>query len=407
MNTRLEELSFYLSKYVEETISEEELIILSQLINSVSESDLNKAFTAIWDQESESANLPDYFTADSTANILSKILNKEESAKETPHNHSKNHLSLRFVSYSISAACLLMVLGGWWYWSVFFKHKGVDNMSAPEIVEEVRNDRDPGKEEAIFTLDNGEKVSLTGTQPGVLKKGENFEIVRLETGEIQYRGKAAQGPVETHSIQTPRGGQINFVLPDGSRVWLNAASTIHFPSNFNKANRVVELSGEAYFEVVKNHKEPFIVKNRINEIEVLGTKFNVKAYDDENSTVTALLEGSVRVSTNNNAAIMKPNQLATIESNGPIQIQYKKNINQEFSWKDGYFNFDDTDIHTIMNQISRWYNIDIESKESIREKRLTGKISRDVKLSKVLEMLSFSGVHYQQKNGKLIMTDNN
>ena len=269
----------------------------------------------------------------------------------------------------------------------------------------------PGKNQAVLTLANGEVITLDDKANGILAKQAGVVITKNGDGLLQYQITADAEPV-INTISTPRGGQYQLILADGTKVWLNAASAITFPTKFNGLDRKVEIHGEAYFEVAKNAKKPFRVKSKNQIIEVLGTHFNVNTYEDEAADKTTLLEGSVSISKLDksgktqfsSAKILKPGEQASLYSNGSIKIA-KADEEEAVAWKNGYFKFDKADIKTIMRQVSRWYNVDVEFKGEVSKDLFVGKINRSENVSGVLRILELSKIKTEIKDRKIIISN--
>jgi ferric-dicitrate binding protein FerR (iron transport regulator) len=211
-------------------------------------------------------------------------------------------------------------------------------------------------------------------------------------------------------MATPRGGQYRLVLPDGSRVWLNAVSSIRFPTAFTGQERKVEISGEAYFEVVKDPSRPFRVLvrpaagNRNMEVEVLGTHFNINAYQDEPAIKTTLLEGSVKVTNGTDHTMIRPGQQTQLSINGVTKVIQDADVSEAVAWKEGRFQFNDTELKTIMRQVMRWYDVDLEYKGNVPDRYFTADISRNKTLSGVLTILKLSDVDFRLDGKKLTVT---
>jgi ferric-dicitrate binding protein FerR (iron transport regulator) len=300
-----------------------------------------------------------------------------------------------------AAAVILITLsvGGWLYFS-----GGWDKDSNKALY---ANDIQPGGNDAILTLADGSEISLTDAGKGKLLETAGVSIVKLADGQLMYT--ANEEPEKTgtevtyNTITTPRGGQYQVNLPDGSKVWLNAASSIKFPTSFApQKERRIELSGEAYFEVAKNKRQPFKVltpsseKDRMQEIEVLGTHFNVNAYEDEPETKTTLLEGSVRVSVpvSGAAAQLLPGQ-QSIMKNGALQT-VNVDTEEAVAWKNGNFIFAGEGIESIMRKISRWYNVEVVYQGKIQPNNYIGTVSRFSDVSEVLGILELTkAVHFK------------
>lgn len=274
-------------------------------------------------------------------------------------------------------------------------------------------DAAPGGNRAILTLPDGSTVVLDSVSNGVINQQGGIKVQKLQNGLVAYsknnQSSANANNVVYNTITTPRGGQYQITLSDGTKVWLNAASSIHFPIAFTGSERRVEITGEAYFEVAKNKAMPFKVKAASSEIEVLGTHFNVNAYNDESYIKTTLMEGSVKVSVSATGGgyvskFLKPGQQASISRSQKIMISDNTDIEEVLAWKNGLFLYNGTDIHTILRQVSKWYNVDIEYKGSVNT-HFTGQLKRELFASKVLEKLALTGeVHFKIEGEKVIVT---
>ncbi|RQO74474.1 anti-sigma factor [Pedobacter sp. KBW06] len=269
----------------------------------------------------------------------------------------------------------------------------------------MENDFGPGKAGATLTLANGRKITLRDASMGELAEEDGVVISKSADGQVAYElKKTGIGMSGTNILSTARGETYKLILPDGSSVWLNAASSIQYPANFNSADkRIVQLKGEAYFEIAKDRKHPFIVKSFGREIEVLGTHFNINAYSDESNIKTSLLEGSILISQKNKRQLLKPGEQAIL-SEDEIAVR-TVNVDEAVSWKDGYFEFQAADIQTVMRQISRWYNVEVHYERPISKETFTGRISRTKNISQILEMLEASKAVHISIKGRRIMVN--
>nr|WP_068889495.1 FecR family protein [Pedobacter panaciterrae] len=252
----------------------------------------------------------------------------------------------------------------------------------------------PGGNKAILTLSNGSSIDLDVTANGVILKQQGLEIKKDKDGHLIYtasapEAKAIETEITYNTIETPVGGQYQLHLPDGTNVWLNASSSLKFPTQFTGKQRDVELVGEAYFEVAKDKERPFKVITGKQVIEVLGTHFNVNTYDDEEFTKTTLLEGSVKISKQNQSVLLKPGQQCVLKNNY-FEIR-SVNTNTVVDWKNGYFIFRQDNIRGIMRKLARWYNIDIEYAGKLEGLNFTGKVSRTKNLDEILRVLTLTG----------------
>lgn len=255
------------------------------------------------------------------------------------------------------------------------------------------HDAAPGGNKAMLRLANDSVIDLTGAKNGVLDQQGGSQVVKPADGELAYE-KGGAGSIGFNTLTTPRGGQYHLTLPDGSRVWLNAASALKYPTTFSGKERVVELQGEAYFEVAPNASMPFRVMARKSpgeepvQVEVLGTQFNVMAYPDEPQISTTLLEGSVRVRNGGKAVLIKPGEQARENNVNPVDTE------EVVAWKNGMFKFDEATIEQVMRQISRWYDVEVVYVNEHPKDLFRGEMYRNVNVSKILRVLQASGVHF-------------
>lgn len=308
-----------------------------------------------------------------------------------------------------AAACTLLVLGaGMYYWT---SHKTKQPSSAL-VMHPI--DIAPGRTGAILTLADGSEVVLDSLGNQVIATQNGTKVVMLQGGLTYDPTGAADGRVVYNTMTTPKGRQFQVTLPDGTRVWLNAASSITYPTAFRGKERPVTVTGEVYFEVAKNAGMPFLVNVAGKEaIAVLGTSFNVNAYTDEATINTTLLEGSVKVIQtpevkgttpgSNATVVLKPGQQAQMAS-ARIKVIENANLDQVVAWKSGVFNFEDTRLEEVMRQLERWYDIDVIYEHGIPDIEFGGKITKGVSLNGLLVLLKRADVHFRQEGRKLIIT---
>lgn len=325
--------------------------------------------------------------------IQAGIGNAEQNAA-TNNIHRKN----KWFKYGVAASVLISIAIG----AYFFAGKN----SAKQIA---KNDFTPGGNKAVLTLANGSKIVLNNAKNGILANQGNISVNKTHDGEIAYdasNGAQAETGTEPsyNTITTPKGGQYQVVLADGTKVWLNSVSSISFPTAFTGKERRVEITGEVYFEVAKNKAKPFFVKGGNQLVEVLGTHFNINSYTDEPDVKTTLLEGSVKIVqlVNGGSALLRPGQQAINRSTGPIVVR-DADIEQIVAWKNGLFQINDANIETIMRQAARWYDVDIQFEGKIPERKFSGKIKRDVKASEFLQMLTYFNVRFTIEGRKIIV----
>ncbi|MBD1384643.1 FecR domain-containing protein [Mucilaginibacter rigui] len=289
---------------------------------------------------------------------------------------------------------------------VYKAKKAADLQSIALKKNAVKFDAEPGQNKATLTLADGSKLELNSAKIGVLAKAGHMSVEKTKDGQLIYliapsKNADANTPIAFNTISTPIGGQYQVILPDGTKVWLNAASSLKYPTLFKGGQRTVELTGEAYFEVTKNAAMPFYVKVNDMQVKVLGTHFNIMAYHNEPAVKTTLLEGSVQLSSGGVSNKLKPGQQGMLK-NGQITVS-DVNAEHAIAWKNGYFEFNRSGIHEIMNQLARWYDIEIAYEGNIPDDEFVGKIERSAKLSQVLNILKLSKIHFVLENKKLIV----
>lgn len=294
-----------------------------------------------------------------------------------------------FLKFSVAAEVLLLLSAG----ILFFTR-------TPKPVQQIATQHKqfifPGANKAMLTLADGSKIVLSEGGTGKVASQGAVLITKTATGQLTYSNtSSASLPGGYNVIETPKGGQYQVTLPDGTGVWLNAASTLKYPVVFKGSERRVELNGEAYFEVARNKKLPFRVVSDHQTVEVLGTHFNINSYQEEGIQKTTLLEGSVKVSVLKSTATLKPGQQAQVRGNERIAVS-TVDTEEVMAWKNGYFRFYHEDIESIMRKVSRWYDVNVEFKGSISEEKFNGTISRTKDINQVLEMLeATNAVHFK------------
>lgn len=262
----------------------------------------------------------------------------------------------------------------------------------------------PGGNRAVLILSDGSTIDLGIAGNGKLADQGNMEILKKEDGRLDYNPAGQTSASMTfNTLKTPRGGQYQITLSDGSKVWLNAASSIRYPVSFPNDERRVEITGEAYFDIVKDQSRPFKVIINDVEVQVLGTQFNVNGYKDEAYTRTTLLEGRIKIFAAGEEKQLTPGQQAAFQSGRSLMVSNDVNLEETVAWKDGHFQFENSDIQSVMRQLSRWYDIDVRYEGQVK-KHFIGGISRQVNLSKVLSMLEQTGeVSFHVDGGTIVV----
>lgn len=262
----------------------------------------------------------------------------------------------------------------------------------------------PGTNGAVLTLADGTKVVLDSLGNGVVASQRGTDVV-LKNGLLEYHTTDNGMQASYNTLEIPRGRQFQLVLPDGSKVWLNAASTIKYPTIFTGRERVVEISGEAFFDVEQDKAKPFFVKiNNSTVIEVLATSFNINAYEQEQAVKTTLVEGALRVNANNDRQMLKPGQQAQVTAGKPVRVVDNVNISQAMAWKNGYFDFNDVDLPVMMRQLERWYDIQVIYEGTVPDVTFKGKMDRNVQLSDVVGFLKNFGINASLQDRKLLIS---
>jgi ferric-dicitrate binding protein FerR (iron transport regulator) len=307
--------------------------------------------------------------------------------------------------YAAAAAILLAVGLGIYR---FTADKPSPAIVARQTVTNSPTDIQPGGNKAMLTLADGSVVALNDVANGVLANQGGTNVVKLANGELAYEsGNRQADAVLFNTIVTPRGGKYRLTLPDGSKVWMNAESTLRYPTAFNGDTREVSLTGEAYFEIAHNSAQPFHVQVRDIKVEVLGTHFDIMAYENEGVIATTLVEGSVRVSSSSQQLQLKPGQQALQDNNGAgMKIINEVDIQQVLAWKNDYFQLSGDRLDRLMRQLERWYDVSVVYNGPVPEKRFGGKILRSSPLSDVLKALELSEVKFRVE-GKTITVINN
>jgi transmembrane sensor len=310
------------------------------------------------------------------------------------------------MSWKIAAAVAAITLGTWLYYTPRHPEESRDLLN-------YANDIAPGRNTATITLADGTVINLDTNRTGIVFNSDDLtyadgtSVTSSLLSSSSLRGKHSDEAIsQTLTASTPRGGTYQITLPDGTAVWLNADSKITFPSKFTGAKRQISLEGEAYFQVAKNKAKPFIVESGgtngmpAQQIEVLGTHFNVNAYPDEGSTKTTLLEGSVNV----NGTILRPNQQASLQGEAITVKQIDPS--ETLAWKNGDFILNNDDFRTVMRKLSRWYNVEvIYATDAPYDLELYGEVSRSKNISAVLSVIEATGkVHFRIEGKKIYVS---
>jgi transmembrane sensor len=404
------DFSILLEKYVAGTLNAYEKEELVRLLHSPHEEEELKALI---DEKFEGISFREKPSPEISAIIFSRIM--EAKNREDESDTAIVNMPVRRNKRWMYAAAVILVLGT----GVFFilnsnSKSGIDsvNTNVKTIVV-----TPPAVAKASIILANGKVITLDSLNNGTMASQGNADVIKLAEGEIVY--KAQKDKEDSHEIvyntlKVPRGSKVvTITLSDGTKVWLNAASSLKYPTVFAGVLRQVEVTGEVYFEVATilaktvkgNQKIPFSVKvNNKAVVEVLGTHFNVHAYEEDTLAIT-LLEGAVKVTGDNNSSMLKPGQQVQVKNNGNISLQNDIDLEQVMAWKNGYFQFDGSGINEVMGQIARWYDVDVKYEGNVISQHFRGTISRNVDAAKVFKMLEATdAVHFRSEGKNIIVT---
>lgn len=361
-------------------LNDEQLKALKNLSNDEVETELKQR----WDKHSSKNSV---FNERERQDIIDQILAEREIKKQ---------IKPVFL-YCVAASLALLILG---YFALFAPEKEASTVKVERSI-----DLDPGENKAILTLSNGKKITLGDTGNGLLTEDGQAKIYTSEKGALTYIAATETQQILINNITTPRGGQYHLTLSDGTNIWLNAASSLTYPSAFQKGKpRIVELSGEGFFEVTTNIKDPFVVRYANGmEAVVLGTSFNINSYTDEKATYTTLINGSLSVQNLlEKKDILRPGQQSVL-SNGKTKI-VSADIEEIVAWKEGWFLFNRLELQAILRQLSRWYNIDFDIAGTIGSKQFSGIVSKSNNISEVLKIMENTGVTFTLKDQKIYVS---
>jgi len=404
-----------MAKFLQETLSPEEL---AAFLTEVRTPDNQDILNDILTQKLESKAYCEFYAKDDLDEMLKLVL-KKAAIKEMEENASGPTAVVtmrphkRYFSFSAAAAAAIItgiILTSAFY--LFFNNSNKDVAVIKQPIA-LTSDVQPGGNKAVLTLADGTTIILDSAKEGALSQQGNAKVIKLTAGQLAYNSTGNTTEVVYNTISTPKGGTYQVILPDETKVWLNAASSLRFPTTFTGKERSVEITGEAYFEVAtlyskEKQKIPFIVNVTSGDgnmkVEVLGTHFNVMSYNDEKQVKTTLLEGAVKVSKNGNSVLLRPLQQAQLtKTNNDLRVTNDVDVNEETAWRNGIFQFNDAELSTVMRQLARWYDVDVSYSGNISADHFTGKISRNISLAKVLKILELSDVHFKIEGRKIIV----
>lgn len=305
-----------------------------------------------------------------------------------------------------AAAVLFLLAGSGYLWLSSRDHSHMARLQERSSGTSLQHDAAPGKTGAVLTLANGSQIILDSAANGMLTQQGNTRIKNLNGALTYTKDTHPDTAILYNYLATRRGEQYPLTLSDGTKIWLNAASSIRYPVAFSGTDRTVEISGEAYAEVAPDAARPFRVRLRDStEIQVLGTRFNINSYEDENTITTSLLEGAVMITPHAHAHGVRlvPGQQAQVGADGKITLIDGADMDEVMAWKNGYFQFTEADLPALMRQLSRWYDLDVEYQGAVRHYEFTGRITRNINLASLLKALRLSGVVFKIEGNKLIV----
>lgn len=380
-------LIYLFHRYLRDTITDREAEELSTYIRELS------------DEEPLKDQIIQVFKAVSAENDSNMVDWEGMFERITKNKRDKSTAKRIFTWRRTAAAVLILALGALSTYLLMKEDRPKEYVSGTSLKQ---TDVMPGGNKAVLTLAGGQSIRLSDTGNGKVAAQGNVNILKKGQGLLSYQvnpqsaKEQNKSMLQYNTLTTPRGGQYRLTLSDGTRVWLNAASSIRYPTAFSTEKRIVEISGEAFFEVAKDASKPFIVKKGDLEIKVLGTAFNVNTYDNESALKVTLLEGSVKVAAGDQqSALLKPGQQAMINASsakGVLKLVAHADIEKVVAWKNGLFVFHNDDLGSIMRKLGRWYDVEVSYEDNnMISSHFTGAIRRQVTLSEVLKMLELAG----------------
>lgn len=387
MEQASDKLAYLFHRYYHQTVTaEEEDELMALLAEDGHEGLLEILLQEAWEAGD---NKGPFFDREKSDAILQRVLQPAQ-----PLPVRKLPVIRRWLA--AAAVILLLIAAGTYFWNS-------RQTTQPPLVQkpavQPAQDVSPGSNKAVLVIANGHRIQLDNIADTLLEK--DGAAISNRNGQLTYHtGKEPIAVPLYNKVIIPRGGQYKLVLPDGSKVWLNAASSLRYPVAFTSGSREVELSGEAYFEVAHDNTRPFRIRVRKAMVQVLGTHFNIMAYDDEIFTTT-LLEGSVRVINGGQQALLRPGQQARLGTGITVN---ETDAEDAVAWKNGLFSFRQTDLAGAMRQMARWYNVEVVFEGKVPARRLTGFVPRGSNISQVLKMLEFTaGIHYRIEGDKITL----
>ena len=394
-------LKLLLQLYIDDKISKEER---TELLEYLKNND-TLAIAGLIDNSMLHLDEVSLLTAEESDSVFHRIITDNRYSQADKQDTVKRFPIVRWLT-GIAAALIFIVTA-----SIYFvMDRTVKQNTVSERWNAAAKQIHPGAQRAILKLGNGSVVELNHTTGETLVATKHVKAVKTQNGEVVYNtvssapGSSNSQPVEYNTLITPRGGEYQLILADGTHVWLNSASSLSYPVEFNGNKREVKLNGEAYFEVAKDKTKPFIVSTNNMEVQVLGTHFNISSYNDDTKHVTTLLEGAVQIKKNKQIELLKPGQQAVTSNTSDLIDVSEANIRTAMAWKNGYFIFNDEDLLDVMKKIGRWYDVDVSYQGQIRDKRIGGTFKKSKSIKALLQHLEkISGNHFDIKGRRIIV----
>lgn len=359
-----------------------------------------KSFFECWynDQDNDSLEVPEGYI--DNVDVLKSRMHAQVMHEIKSTKKPKSIINQFPWKFTIAAAIVLVFL------FVGYKFISIQIIKDVNLLSSDFNIK-PGKNAATLTLADGQVIVLSDVESGRIALEGNMSIYKTIDGRLMYESNSNFiGEDLLNTVSTSRGETYSVTLPDGTQVWLNSESSVKYPVAFSSSERIIELHGEAYFEVKPNKEIPFKVKSSNQVVEVLGTSFNVSAYSDESMIKTTLVEGSVRVQYNGENIQLAAGQQAQVRKQNQTLHAVEADIEEAIAWKNGYFRFKDETIGSVMRKIARWYNVDVVFRGNITKEKFNGTISRSKEIEEVIEMLEATRVlHLNIEEGRVIVMD--
>jgi len=387
-----------LQRYLNGSCSDEEL---QEIMDFLASDTSNRALLEALQKEFDSASAAD----ESSISASQSLRIFEALDKKIPR--PLKMLPARRRSFFVAAASLLLVISTGIYLNRQRNSGHVNTKSIDDFSARYHNDVRPGSNKATLTLSDGSTIVLDDSKNGVLASQGNTKIIKLNNKVSYNTAKGDPNQPVYNTITTPRGGQYEIELPDGSHVWLNASSSLKFPASFAAAVRSVSVTGEAYFEVKHDASRPFVVFVNNSEIKVLGTHFNVMAYEEEKTVNTTLLQGKVVFKNGGDSSLLKPGQQSKL-AGGRLSVLNNVDTENVMAWKNGFMHFQNADLQSVMRQLSRWYDVDVEYRNNNFKHEFVGDLPRSLTLSNVLKALEVTGnIKFGIEGRKIIVLPEN